>query len=410
MKPIYLLCQKINSYLRRTPVAWLQLSYQKVRLLVAILGVAFSIILIFTQLGLRAMLFDGVTLLPENLNGDLYLLSSYAENIEDSSFPSIYLYQADAIEGVADVRPLYVDMGRWVDPKLLDSTNKGDDAAPPKYSRMQIIAFNPAKPVFKLPEINQQLNLLSAPGSILYDRLAKSELGNIPQLFQNQGFVSSILNNRRVTVLGLFSLSSTFDYKGVAIMSDWNYKEMQMGETGGLEEVTVGVLSLEPGANRQEVIKQIQKNLSKNIKVLTPEALIKGEQDYVATWPEGKILNFGAAIGFIIGIVIVYQVIYTDVSEHLPEYATLKAMGYKDRDLSLVVLQESLILAIMGFIPGYLASRGVYYLMEKFIEFPVSMDLGIALQVLLLNVIMCTLAGAIAIKKLRTADPADIFY
>ncbi len=408
MKPIYLLSPKINSYLRRTPVAWLQLSYQKVRLLVAILGVAFSIILIFTQLGLRAMLFDGVTLLPENLNGDLYLLSSYAENIEDSSFPSIYLYPADAIEGVADVRPLYVHMGRWVDPKLLNSTNRGNDAAPPRYSPMQIIAFNPAKPVFKLPEINQQLNLLSVPGAILYDRLAKSELGNIPQLFKSQGFVSSILNNHRVTVLGLFSLSSTFDYKGVAVMSDWNYGQMEGVDT--LKEVTVGVLSLESGTNPQAVIKQIQKNLSKNIKVLTREALIQGEQDYVATWPEGKILNFGAAIGFIIGIVIVYQVIYTDVSEHLPEYATLKAMGYKDRDLSWVVLQESLILAIMGFIPGYLASYGIYYLMEKFIEFPVSMDLGIALQVFLLNLSMCTLAGAIAMKKLRTADPADIFY
>jgi putative ABC transport system permease protein len=409
VKPIHLLCQKINSYLRRTPVAWLQLSYQKVRLLVAILGVAFAIILIFTQLGLRAMLFDGVTILPENLNGDLYLLSSYAESIDYSSFPSIYLYQADAIEGVADARPLYLERGEWVNPKLLESsTENKENAAPPQSSDVQIIAFNPTKPVFKLPEINQQLDLLSAPGAILYDRLAKSELGNIPQLVKSQGFVSSILNNRRVTVLGLFSLSSTFDYKGVAVMSDWNYGQME--GTDILADVTVGVLSLEPGANRQAVIQRIQANLSKDIKVLTPEALVQGERDFVATWPEGKILNFGAAIGFIVGIVIVYQVIYTDVSEHLPEYATLKAMGYKDRDLSWVVLQESLILAIMGFIPGYLASYGIYYLMAKFIEFPVSMDLGIALQVFALNIIMCTLSGVIAIKKLRTADPADIFY
>ena len=408
MKPIYLLFQKINSYLRRTPVAWLQLSYQKVRLLVAILGVAFSIILIFTQLGLRAMLFDGVTILPENLNGDLYLLSSYAESMEYSSFPSIYLYQVDAIEGVADARPLYLERGEWVNPNLLEpSTENKDGAVPPKSSDVQIIAFNPTKPVFKLPEINQQLDLLSAPGVILYDRLAKSELGNIPQLVKSQGFASSILDNRRVTVLGLFSLSSTFDYKGVTVMSDWNYGQMEGVDV--LEEVTVGVLSLEPGANRQAVIKQIQENLSKDIKVLTPEALAQGERDFVATWPEGKIFNFGTVIGFMVGIVIVYQVIYTDVSEHLPEYATLKAMGYKDRDLSLVVLQESLILAIMGFIPGYLASYGIYYLMAKFIEFPVSMDLGIALQVFALNILMCILSGAIAIKKLRTADPADIF-
>ena len=165
MKPIYLLFQKINSYLRRTPVAWLQLSHQRIRLLVAIIGVAFSIILIFTQLGLRAMLFDGVTLLPENLNGDLYLLSTYAEEMDDSSFPNVYLYQADAIEGVADARPLYIGTGRWVDPKLLESPP--EEQANVESSFMQILAFNPNKPVFKIPEINQQLDLLAVPGGHL---------------------------------------------------------------------------------------------------------------------------------------------------------------------------------------------------------------------------------------------------
>ena len=408
MKRFYLLWLKISSYVRRTPLAWLQLSHQRIRLIVAILGVAFSIILIFTQLGIRAMLFDGVTLLPEHLNGDLYLLSSYSENIRNGSFPSVYLYQADAIEGVASASPLYVEMGEWVDPKLLESSPNSDSAEPPKSSRIQMLAFNPTKPVFKIPEINQQLDLLAVPGGILYDRLAKSELGNIQQLFATKDRVSSIISNRRVTVVGLFSLGSTFYDEGRAVMSDWNFGQMQGLEK--LEKVSVGVLSLEPEADPQIVIKRIQDNLSKDIKVLTPEELVRGEQAYVAQWPEGKVLNFGAAIGFIVGIVVVYQVIYTDVSEHLPEYATLKAMGYKDRDLSLVVLQESLILALMGFIPGYLASHGVYYLLANFVELPVSMETAITLQVFMLNIVMCVLAGAIAIRKLRTADPADIFY
>ena len=406
MKPIYLLFQKINSYLRRTPVAWLQLSHQRIRLLVAILGVAFSIILIFTQLGLRAMLFDGVTLLPENLNGDLYLLSTYAEEMDDSSFPNVYLYQADAIEGIADARPLYIGTGRWVDPKLLEPS--AEKPANVESSFMQILAFNPNKPVFKIPEINQQLDLLAVPGGILYDRQAKSELGDVPQMLAQRGIVSSILNNRRVTVMGLFDLGSTFFFEGVAVMSDWNYG--QMNGPSELDNVTVGVLSLEPGADPQAVTQRIQKTLSKDIKVLTPAELAQGERDYVADWPQGKVLNFGAVIGFIVGIIVVYQVIYTDVSEHLPEYATLKAMGYKDRDLSLVVLQESLILAVMGFIPGYLISHGIYYLMANYVELRVSMNTGIALQVFGLNVLMCTISGAIAIRKLRTADPADIFY
>lgn len=406
MKPIYLLFRKINSYLRRTPVAWLQLSHQKIRLLVAILGVAFSIILIFTQLGLRAMLFDGVTLLPESLNGDLYLLSAYAEEMDDSSFPSIYLYQADAIEGVADARPLYIGTGLWVDPELLEPNAQKQGNI--ESSFMQILAFNPNKPVFKNPAINQQLDLLAVPGGILYDRQAKSDLGDVPQMLAERGTVSSVLNNRRVTVMGLFDLGSTFFFEGVAVMSDWNYGQMQ--GTSELDNITVGVLSLEPGVNPQVVSDRIRATLSKDLKVLTPAELAQGERDYVATWPQGKVLNFGAIIGFIVGIIIVYQVIYTDVSEHLPEYATLKAMGYKDRDLSLVVLQESLILAIMGFIPGYLISHGIYYLMANYVELRVSMNTGIALQVFTLNVLMCSISGAIAIRKLRTADPADIFY
>ncbi len=408
MKLIYLLTQKINAYLRRTPVAWLQLSHQKVRLLVAILGVAFSIILIFTQLGLRGMLFNGVTLLPEHLNGDLYLMSNYAEVIRDSSVPNIYLYQADAVEGVADVRPLYVSRGNWVDPKLLKTADVDAVEADIESSSMQIIAFNPNKPVLNLPEVNQQLNLLAVPGSILYDRLSKSVSGNIPQLFANQGQVFSILDNRRVTVIGLFNLGSTFYFDSVAVMSDWNYK--QISEDADLDQVSLGVISLEAGANPQSVIKGIKQTLGKSIKVLTKAELAEAEVAEVATWPEGKVLNFGAGIGFVVGIIIVYQVIYTDVSEHLPEYATLKAMGYKDRDLSLVVLQESLILAVMGFIPGYLTSFGIYYLMTNFIELPVSMNTGIALRVFILTILMCVISGAIAIKKLRTADPADIFY
>lgn len=296
MKRFYLLWLKTSSYTRRTPLAWLQLSHQRIRLIVAILGVAFSIILIFTQLGIRAMLFDGVTLLPEHLNGDLYLLSSYSENIRNSSFPSIYLYQADAIEGVASASPLYVETGEWVDPKLLESSEETEEPAElPKSSRIQMLGFNPTKPVFKIPEINRQLDLLAVPGGILYDRLAKSELGDILQLFASESQVSSIMSNHKVTVVGLFSLGSTFYDEGRAVMSDWNFGQMQKSKT--LEQVTVGVLSLEPEADPQTVIKRIQDNLSKDIKVLTPEELIRGEQAYVAQWPEGKVLNFGAAIG-----------------------------------------------------------------------------------------------------------------
>jgi putative ABC transport system permease protein len=108
-----------------------------------------------------------------------------------------------------------------------------------------------------------------------------------------------------------------------------------------------------------------------------------------------KILIFGSAIGFIVGVVVVY----TDVSEHLPEYATLKAIGYSDRILLIVVLQEALILAIMGFIPGFLSSYWIYDLLTKATRIPLKMQSDVALRVFILTVIMCLISGAIAMKK-----------
>ncbi|MEM9906032.1 MAG: FtsX-like permease family protein, partial [Cyanobacteria bacterium P01_D01_bin.44] len=145
------------------------------------------------------------------------------------------------------------------------------------------------------------------------------------------------------------------------------------------------------------------------IRVLTQAEIIEAEQAFQASLPNGKILDFGAAMGFVVGVVIVYQVLYTDVNDHLPEYATLKAMGFSDRALLTVVLQEALILALLGFIPGYLTSYGVYSALTYVTRIPLSMRLGVAVQVFGLTLVMCILSGAIAMNKLRSADPADVF-
>jgi putative ABC transport system permease protein len=114
-------------------------------------------------------------------------------------------------------------------------------------------------------------------------------------------------------------------------------------------------------------------------------------------------------VGFIVGIVIVYQILYTDVANHLPEYATLKAMGYSDRYLLGVLLQESLLLAILGYIPGFLISLGLYQLAFAATMLPIGMKVERAVFVLVMTFAMCSFSGVIAIQKLRSADPADVF-
>jgi len=395
----------------RKPLGWAQLTHRKVRLLVAMLGVAFANILIFTQLGLRAMLFDGVTLVPDHLRGDLFLVSAYAPNIDLGSFPRIFLYQADAVEGVAAASPLYIAFADWVNPLNLDQPPVATDEPQPTFelfpTSVKVLAFNPTRPVLNIPAVNQQLDRLTAPGAVLYDRLGQEKLGPIPTLFHQQGGISTLMNNRRVYVVGLFSLGSTLFDNGHVAMSDWTYA--QWYGANFLDQVSVGCLTLDPGADREAVRSRLQATLPPDVRVLTQAELAAAEQAFRASLPNGKVLNFGALMGFIVGLVIVYQVLYTDVSDHLPEYATLKAMGYSDISLLRVILQEALILAVLGFIPGYFASYGVYHLLTHITRVPLTMKTTVILQVFILTLIMCGISGAIAMNKLRSADPADVF-
>ena len=395
---------KISQKIKRSqPLAWAQLSHNKVRLAVALTGVAFSNILIFTQLGLRALLFDGVSLIPNKLNGDLFIMPAYSKSIDYGTFPRIFIYQAAAVEGVTSARPLYIGTGNWVNPEDIDRSEKKWV----RTNRVRIIAYNPVEPLLDLPEVNQRSDLFKAPGTLFFDRLSQPDLGPITKLYQEKGKVQTIMDRRGITVVGLFSLGSTLNDKGHVIMSDWNYFAWKGNNS--LKNVSLGVVKISPDEDLETVRKRLQQRLSKDVKVITREEMIETEQKFRASFASGKILNFGALVGFVVGIIIVYQVLYADVSDHLPEYATLKAMGYSDRALLRVVLTEAIILAILGFIPGFITSYGIYGLLTQLTRIPLAMRASVALQIFLLTLIMCGISGAIASNKLRSADPADVF-
>lgn len=140
------------------------------------------------------------------------------------------------------------------------------------------------------------------------------------------------------------------------------------------------------------------------------QSFINFEKNYWQTSTAiGFIFNLGVFLGLVVGLVVVYQILYTNVSEHLSEYATLKAMGYQDKYFSFIVLQQALMMAILGYIPGYLFSIVQYYLTKKSTLLPISMTLERSLFVLIITLSMSFISGSIAMNKLKEADPADIF-
>lgn len=394
------------------PLAWSQLSHQKVRLAVATTGVCFANILMFTQVGLLKMLTEGTTKLHESLGGDLFLVSSFSPTLRwNTSFPRAYVYQASAVNGVADTAPVYLHTGEWLNPQFLLENNQ-DDSSLKKIERfgkqVRIIAFNPAKShVLNLPDVQQQIDKLRIPNSILYDSLSQTSLGEVSKLYNQQGKVTTLVDNHRTHVVGLFSMGSTLFTNGNAVMSDWNYSQRSGSDV--LNNVNIGLVFVEKDANINVVKAQIKAILPLDIEIHTRKELIAKEQKFESSEPNGIVLRFGTAVGFVVGVIIVYQVLYADINDHLSEYATLKAMGYSDNYLLFVVIQEAIILAIMGFIPGYIASLGLYQLLVNLTKIPLAMKASVAIQVFILTVVMCAVSGAIATNKLRSADPADVF-
>lgn len=384
---------------RKIPLAWLQLSREKARMLVAIAGIAFADVLMFLQLGIREALFDGAVQFHNSLEGEIVLVSSrYKALISLDQFSQRRLYQALGFTGVKSVSPIYLDSVPWKNPDNQQTW------------RIFAIGFNPEEKVTNLPGVQQNLNALREPDTILFDRGSRQEFGKIVTQFEGNHQVTTELNNRKINVVGLFRLGTSFGVNGNIITSDVNFLRLFGNQRRQRGLIDFGLIKLEPGTNADWVIANLKANLPNDVKVLSKQEFIANEKSFWNTsTPVGFTFTLGAIIGFIVGAVIVYQILYSDVSDHLPEYATLKAIGFKNRYLLVMVFQEALILAAIGFIPGFAISQGLYLITRQATLLPIMMTLDRALLIFVLTTLMCTISASIAMQKLQSADPADIF-
>ncbi|MBF2046399.1 MAG: ABC transporter permease DevC [Leptolyngbya sp. IPPAS B-1204] len=382
--------------LRKTPVAWLQLIKEKTRLLVAIAGIGFADMLMFVQLGFLDSLYDSATLPHRALQADLVITNPQFKSLTSvQSFSRERLYQAQSDDDVASVSSIYIGMGDWKNPET-------------RLKRSILVwGVEPTLPSFDLPGLAEHTDSLKQLNQVLFDQAGRPEYGPIPALLQ-QGQVDAELNRQTLQVAGLFTMGSSFVADGNIITSDSTFLKLYQDRRS--DQVDIGLIQLKPGVDLQQVQARLAAALPPDVRVLTVEEFAAVEKYY---WESqgtiGFIFGIGVVVGFIVGTVIVYQILYTDVANHLPEYATLKAMGYDDRYLLMMLLQEALLLAAFGYIPGFAVAVGLYHLTHAMTLLPIGMTMSRAVIVFILTLIMCSVSGAVASQKLRSADPADIF-
>ncbi|RCJ20010.1 ABC transporter [Nostoc sp. ATCC 43529] len=387
----------IQQIQRRTPLGWLQLSKEKGRLLVALSGIAFADVLMFMQLGFQSALYDSNTKLSRTLNADIVLVSPQARNTQNlGTFSRRRLYQAKDIPGVESAQAFYSNTITWKHPETRKDTS------------MQVIGFEPEQPALNLPEVNQQLHKIKLPDRVLFDRNSRGSYKDAIAQVEQGKIVTTEIERRTVTITGLFTLGASFGADGILIGSDQTF--LHFFPRREAASINLGLITLQPGYDPKQVATVLNSHLPNDVRVLTKQEFIEFEQSY---WqkesPIGFIFGLGTAMAFVVGVVIVYQVLSTDVNTHLKEYATFKAMGYRNQYLLTVVFEEAIILALFGFIPGFILPIGLYNLAAKATALPILMTSARAMLVLILTIIMCGISGAIATRKLQSADPADMF-
>ena len=371
-------------------LTWRNLADNPVRTLVAVAGVCLAAALLFMQLGFFAGVGRTANLVFGALDFDIVLTSpNYVMLTQAQTFPQRRLYQASANPEVEKVMPLYVSRQNCANPEK-------------RYFRsVVVIGINPSDEVVRNSELEAQRSLLTVDDTVLIDRLTRPDVGPL-----NTGLVTQV-GPLNLKVVGEFTVGPGFE-TGLIVVSDKTFSRLYGGWP--LDRVHLGLVKLRQGAVPKKVAEELGRRLPADVRVLTRSEIERQEERYwVVNTSTGIIFGSGVVVALLFGVVIIYQVLSLEVNSRLPEYATLKAMGFSDAYLARVVLQQAVFMAVLSYIPGFVIALGIYALARQVTNLPIGMTVARAVGVFLSTLLMCSFSGLMAIRFLRKADPVDLF-
>ena len=403
-----------------TPLAWKNLLHNRMRTTVALAGVAFAVILIFMQMGFKGAVRKTATQIYDALEFDLMLRSpGYLHLTEPRTFPRERIFQAASLPEIVKASPFYLGLSEWQAPQ---PDNAPLDEWSGDWRGIIAMGVNPSDPAFKDADIRSKAARLTDASFVLIDGKSKPEFGpkDGVRFGQQDIGVETALGGGRARIIDVVQLGTGLAANGACIVNFAGF--VQACPWQPLDEANFGLLTLRAGADPMDAKNRVQALLGApttsarpsstpaDVEVLTrAEVNQREEYRWVAQTSLGKIFNLGVWVSLFVGVAIVYQVLSSDIANMMGEYATLKAMGYPNRYLASVILQQSVLLALVGYIPSLVISWSLYQFVGARSGLPMIMTWQIALTVLVLAVVMCMLSGLAALRKLFEADPADLF-
>ena len=379
------------------PLGWMQLAHRPLRLLVAVAGISFAVMLILMQLGFRSALFESTLRFHERFRYDIALFSPESVFIvRPAPFTIRRLYEALGSGDVESISPVYIYPSTWKNP--WNNARRAVNA----------VGLDPTVDSLDTPGFSENLPKLAAQDVVLFDKASRPEFGPVGNEWREDKPIVTEINDREVKVVGLVEIGPSFGIDGTVITSVDNWLRLHPDKSRN--HISLGLVTLKPGVDPVAARDRIRSYMPPDVLVLTKADFAARERAYWnGATPIGYVFAFGAIMGLVVGAIIVYQILFADVSEHLREYATLRAIGYRNRFVSGIVMQQAAILAGLGFLPGLLASWLLYRSAAHATRLPLHLTTDRVLTVFLLTLAMCALSGFLALRKVRRLDPAEVF-
>lgn len=386
-----------GSWSLPVPLGWMQLAHRPLRLLVAVAGIAFAVMLILMQLGFRSALFESTLRFHERFRYDIALFSTDSVFIvRPAPFTIRRLYEALGSGDVESVSPVYIFPATWKNP--WDNSRRSLNA----------VGIDPTRDLLDTPGFSENLPKLAAQDVVLFDRASRPEFGPVGEKWRDGMPLVTEVNDRSVSVVGLVEIGPSFGIDGTVLTSVDNW--LRLFPEKSRNQISLGLVTLRPGVDPDAARDRLREYVPADVLVLTKADFAAREKAYWnGATPIGYVFAFGAIMGLVVGAIIVYQILFADVSEHLREYATLRAIGYRNRFVSGIVMQQAAILAVLGYLPGLLASWLLYRSAAQATRLPLHLTADRAVTVFLLTLAMCALSGFLALRKVRKLDPAEVF-
>lgn len=385
----------------RTPLSLRNLLHEKLRTGVAMSGVAFAVVLILMQLGFFFSVVTTATLVYDQLNYDIMLLSvDYLHFGKASDLPRQRLEQAASQRGVASARPLWIGFQMWVNPDR--NLNKRRSMMLLGFEPDENMFENPDKNMFKLPEVKQMCDALRRPGRVLFDTHSRDEFGSPQPGMQTE------LGGKTVEVVGTYAMGIGFSADGGALMSERTFHQILPFLPA--DRMSMGLVRVDDKTQVDQIAAVLSQTLPRDTQVLTKAQLTWREQyHWVVKTSVGVIFGLGVFVALIVGMGVVYQVLSSDIARRMAEFATLAAMGYTPQYLARLVVTQAAILAVAGYVPGLIVASILFRVAAAEANLPMEMTWYLALSVFVICLGMCLASGQLAIRKLRGVDPAELF-